>query len=134
MSKVVNWGRWPVAAFVGLEGFAFLGGGAISIIHGVIRARHGEPVSFYSEYVDLLWSKPLLLCARGVLKWRPWAHHLALFVAIVNLGIAVPVFFLFPRGGFGVEMALMTLVAASMATWLLLPTVRSEYRQRERVA
>ncbi len=134
MSKLVSWGRWLVAAFLGIEGFSLLVGSVIRIIYGVIRARHGEPVSFYSEYMDLLWSIPLLLCARGVMKWRPWAHHLALFVAIVNLGIAVPVFFLFPRGGFGIEMALITLVAASMATWLLLPTVRTEYRQREQVA
>jgi hypothetical protein len=130
MSKLVNWGHWAVAVLFGVGGLALLAGDIANVIHDVMGAARGETISFYPVYMGLLWSLLTLLCSWGILKWRLWAHHLALFFSVVDVVTLVAFFFLMPGGRFGAVLIGTIIGAVAVTAWLLLPTVRTEYARR----
>jgi hypothetical protein len=130
MSKVVNWGHWIVAIVFALGRLGLLISDAGSFFRGIRSAFHGEAVSFYSLYLDLLWTAAVLVCAWGILKWRLWGHYLALFFAIVA-AIAGAFLSYLGRGSSSEPAMISAAVAALLITaWLLLPAVRRQYVQR----
>ena len=127
MSKLVNWGHWAVGIFFAFGAALSLSRDAVSFAQNVRSAFHGQPVSFYSFYLDVLWSVLALLCAWGIIRWRLWAHYLALFLSIVDLAIIVGVVYFTWGMGTDIRFVCLSIVSALVTVWLLLPGVRRQY-------
>ena len=126
MRKLVGWGHWIVGAC-----FIFLSASALWDMFASIPADlHNHPRDVTYSFISRAVGCAILAsCAWGILKWRLWGHHLALFVSVVNLVIAI--FFFAHRGReFSIALVGWALVAASITAWLLLPVVRGEYARR----
>jgi hypothetical protein len=131
MSTVVNWGHWIVGILFTISGLGLLISETASLVGGVRNVLHGEPVSFYSDYLGLLWSATTLLCAWGIFKWRLWAHYLALFFGVVNVVVAVAAVSSWGLGSkWEVTFVSALVLSLLVTTWLLLPAVRRQYVQR----
>ena len=129
MSKLVNWGRWPVAALFATWGVALLWG-TITDIPGFLRRSPNE-VTYYVLSESALWIAALL-CAWGIFRRRRWGRLLGIALCALNFATGALVYLLareFDRG-----MALMTAIACSTLVWLLLPAVRAQYLQKESAA
>jgi hypothetical protein len=136
MSKLVNWGHWLVAVLLGVLGLYFLGGFAFALVvskelRGSVPSGHEGMVMISLNLVAWL---PFLICAWGVLRWRPWGH--ALTITLCALAILVEVETLIFRGirGFAAAEILKLTVACLVVVWLLLPSVRTQYLRREQIA
>jgi hypothetical protein len=137
MSKLVNWGRWPVALLFALQGVSILFG-ALGVAINTLRQGSG---TFYPTYEQLLESLALLLCSWGLLKMRGWAYWLAIgislfeflvFAALVaSVGVKTSGAWL-SMGGLKVHTG-SNLIPCGIVficlAWLLLPSVRKQYLQ-----
>jgi hypothetical protein len=129
MSKLVNWGRWPVGALFATWGVALLWG-TITDIPSFLRHRPNE-VTYYVLSESALWIAALL-CAWGIFRRRRWGRLLGIALCAITFAAGALVYLLtreFDRG-----LALMTVVACSILVWLLLPGVREEYSRRNQIA
>ncbi|MGA8144402.1 MAG: hypothetical protein WB987_10985 [Candidatus Acidiferrales bacterium] len=142
MSKIVSWGRWPVAIFFALQGL-----GILMVVVGVLiltlRDRAG---SFYFIYMGLLECAPLLLCAWGILRLRRWGYGLAF--ALSALGVLLMAFVFADSGAQTLDSTIVQgaivyerafivssiVFDCSILVWLLLPPVRSQYLHKEQIA
>jgi hypothetical protein len=142
MSKIVNYGRWPVAVLFALPGLAILSGAVAS---GVSTIRDGLG-TLYPVYFDLLESAAFLLCSWGLARMRNWAYWWAMAICSLEV-IVVVALFLAPGKAFHA----LSIVIAGMhfeswfivipwvipcvcLVWLLLPSVRAQYLQKESAA
>jgi hypothetical protein len=130
MSKLVNWGRWPIAAILALCGFAYL---SDTIFSDVTNGFYGRE-TFYPVYMKVLWSFPFLMGAWGILTWRSWARGLAILlctVEVAGFGILGTIGIRHPIDG-GELVALM--LTCTPPIWAMLPSVRDEYKRRDQTA
>jgi DMSO/TMAO reductase YedYZ heme-binding membrane subunit len=131
VSKVVNWGHWLVSA-----AFVALGADAIwSALTAIPRNLREHPQDITYRFASsALFCALVVSCAWGILKWRVWGHALALTVCI--LVVLFDLLFLIAYRDFELSFSRFAGIAAPIliAAWLLLPSVRAAYRQRERLA
>lgn len=134
MTKLVSWGHWAVGAF-----FVFLGVDALlaSTAHvpGLVRDHSRETAYAFVLAHAFFVYLPAFFCAWGVFKWRAWARRLGIalcaFFAMVGLGLWV---YFRTAGRLDTPLLVMTLLAAMVFGWLLLPDVRAEYSRRNQIA
>lgn len=139
MSKLVNWGRWPVALFFALQGLAIL----FAAIAGAISMIRDGSGTLYPTYVQLFDSAALLLCSWGLMKMRNWAYWLAMAICILEvMVIAMEIFDQFKGAhifGYVLEgihfqpgsILIPEMTACASLVWLLLPSVRARYLHKE---
>jgi hypothetical protein len=130
MSKLVNWGRWVVAAILVIRGFAFL---TYRIVPDVIEGYYGRQ-TFYPVYMRILWSVPFFLCALGILKWDRWALGLATAlcvceIVVINVVGTTGILHQVDRGE-----VLAMILAGTPLMWLVLPSVQAEFKRRNQIA
>ena len=130
MSKLVNWGHWLIAAILAFSGFAFL---TDRIIPDLIEGYYGRQ-TFYPMYMRILWSVPFFVCALGILKWDRWARGLTMTLCMAE-------FVALEAGGTtGIvnrierNEVLAMILAFTPLFWLILPSVRDEYKRRNQTA
>ena len=129
MSKLVNWGRWPVGALFATWGVALLWG-TITDIPNFLRQRPNQ-VTYYVISESAFWIAALL-CAWGIFSRRRLGRLLGIALCTFTFAAGVLEYLLtreFNRGE-----ALMTVVDCSILVWLLLPSVREEYSGRNPIA
>jgi len=130
MSKVVNWGRCPVAVILAISGFAFL---TDEIIHDVTQEIYGR-ATFYPVYMRVLWSVPFFMAAWGILRWEGWARALAITLGMVELAGFEITRTTGIRHGINSSAILAIVLAVTPLIWGVLPPVRAEYMRRNRTA
>jgi len=126
MTKLVNWGRWVVAAYFGM-----IVVGSIAGLFAVIISHVRENQSFYPVYMGFFLLVPAVACAWGLVKWRHWAYVLALVLtsfAIFTVPLTYKV-----SGLHASDWELLILNCATLV-WLLLPAVRARYSRRNQFA
>jgi hypothetical protein len=136
VSKIVSWGHWLLALFSAILGLYSLAAFVFAVVMSRTLWQSGssEHSAFVFVGVNLVAWLPLLLCAWGILKLRAWGYMLA----IIACGFAILteletlVFFGFTRIRAS-EIAKFT-AACLVVAWLLLPSVRAAYWDRERIA
>jgi hypothetical protein len=142
MTKIVNWGRWVVAGLLAGQGLA----GLPSTLKETITTIRSGQGTLYPTYMHILGATTFLLCAWGLLKVHRWAYWLAvliyafeviiLFSVVAMWGpetIATDIFI----GGLhfdSVTLLLPVVAAIACFVWLLLPSVRAQYMQKESAA
>ena len=129
MSRIVDWGRWPVGALFATWGVALFWG-TITNIPGFLR-QHRNEVTYYILSESVLWITALL-CAWGIFKRRRWGRSLGIalcVLAFATVGLVPLLTREFDRG-----LALMAVLACSTLVWLFLPGVRAEYSRRDQRA
>ncbi|MGH9686165.1 MAG: hypothetical protein ACRD5K_03625 [Candidatus Acidiferrales bacterium] len=127
MSKLVNWGHW----LVGVP-FAVWGTLDLLILAFEVTGRYtpGYVGASFDPVVHMFLAPIALLCAWGIWTWRRWCQYLALFLCISAV-VAFSLGIYFTRGTeFNTVLVLAELVSVSLTSWLLLPSVRAEYRRR----
>ena len=142
MSKIVSWGRWLVAI-----SFAYQGLGILFVIEAIVvfvALKLNERMLFPALFA-LAVSAPLLACAWGIIKMRGWAYRLAIAFAFLEVLAAIltvlawraKVTWLY-LGGISVHIGpgfILALLPVTLSlVWLLLPSVRTAYWRRERLA
>jgi len=142
MSKLVDWGRWPVALFFALQGLASL----FAAIAGAISMIRDGSGTLYPTYVKLIESTALLLCSWGLVKMRSWVYWLAMGICIWEVMVIAFVFlsifkavFIFGYVLEGIHIQhgsfwIPVIMACASLAWLLLPSVRAQYLHKESAA
>jgi hypothetical protein len=132
MSKIVSWGRWPVAAIMAVSGFSYLFN---RIFSDVTEAIYGGG-TLYPVYVKILSSLPFFASAWGILNWQRWGCTLAMILGVVEfaaLGVEGTVGILHGHGLDAGTVPAMVL-AVTPPIWVSLPSVREEYVRRNQPA
>ncbi|HXZ11653.1 MAG TPA: hypothetical protein VEG64_04605 [Candidatus Sulfotelmatobacter sp.] len=130
MSRIANWGRWPVALMLTVSGFAFLSDRMISIVTEAIYGHR----TVHNVYWGVLCSVPFFLSAWGILSWQRWARLLAMALCMVEV-VAFDI-----GGTTGIRhridggTVLATILAGAPLIWAVLPSVRQEYIRRNQPA
>jgi hypothetical protein len=120
MRKIAIWGHWIVgliAAAIAAESIGGIAGNMLSMQGG---ARFGPQV-LYADFQFAIFAVFCALCAWGIIKWRRWAHLMALGVFAFEVyasGLAMLV---------GDAGPLYFVTACFVMIWLLLPSVRRAY-------
>jgi len=133
MSKLVNWGHLLVAAYFAFWGVDLLWS-SVSVFPRLLR-DHPHEITYILVMDAIVWVW-ILLCAWGILKWQRWAQKLGVALSVLMLLFIALAAWTAPQ--FGVvlilEFGLVTIIAASVLAWLLLPAVRAEYLRRNQPA
>jgi len=129
--RVINWGRWTAALLIGAGGLDFLVSRGIPALIGSFRKGQ----TFYPFYIDVLLSMPPILCAWGLLKWRDWAHTLAVRLCVFSLAM-LPIAVISVRHSgfqpperFWLVLGFSAVFDVFVLVWLQLPAVRRRYHQ-----
>jgi hypothetical protein len=139
MSKLVNWGRWPVALFFALQGLAI----SFAAIAGAISMIRDGSGTLYPTYVKLIESTAFLLCSWGLVKMRYWAYWWAAGICTFEI-VIIAVVFLSPFTaahvfGYIIEgihfqldsILIPVIIPFVCLVWLFLPSVRAQYLHKE---
>jgi peptidoglycan/LPS O-acetylase OafA/YrhL len=129
VSKIVEWGHWPVGALFATWGVALFWV-TITKIPSFLRQRPDE-VTYYA-LSESAFSITVLLCAWGIFKRRRWGRSLGIGLCAFAFAAVALVPLLtreFDRG-----LALMVVLTCSTLVWLFLPGVRAEYSRRDQRA
>jgi hypothetical protein len=124
MNKFVSWGHLAVAALFAIVAFADLSLALVRFLHSghILEAAFREVNNSTNHFpVSAIL---FLACAWGILKWRTWAHTLAIVVCAVDLALL----FLIPHtGGLSTSLVVLMLLFAATLLWLLMPSVRARF-------
>jgi len=142
MTKLVNYGRWPVAVLIALQGLAILFGAVAS---GISTIRDGLG-TLYPVYLDLLESAAFLLCSWGLARIRIWAYWWAMAICSLEVFV-VAALSLAPVTTFRSLSIVMAglhfeswaivipwVIPCVCLVWLFLPSVRAQYLHKESAA
>ncbi len=124
MNKFVSWGHFVVAALFAIVAFADLSLALIRFLHsGHILVAASRQVNTPTNHFPIS-AILFLACAWGILKWRTWAHTLAIVVCAVDMLLL----FLVPHtGGLSTSLVVLMLLFAAILSWLLTPSVRARF-------
>ena len=122
MSKLVIWGRLVVALIS-----ASIAALCICEIMGplIITGASFGSRSLDADFLIAIFGVVFGLCSWGILKWRPWAHALAIGVSALEA-----VFGSWAALVGDADSLFPIITAMLILIWLLLPPVRAAYWQR----
>jgi hypothetical protein len=130
MSKLVNWGRWLVAASIGF----YIARGIYDDALYVFASMHAGRDWTYMIGVAARYSVLVALfvvVGWGILIWADWAHGLLTLLMTVGVGVVLYALFTGGRQALNWEVLGGLAIYSSTLLWLLLPAVRHRYWQKE---
>jgi hypothetical protein len=124
VSRIVNWGRWLVAAYLAVEG-AFTIKRGIDNGDGMFGALIGAAIWF-----AWIW---------GVLAWSKWAHGFLVVGAFTWPPLIAYLIISGKVAEYGIHPLALQLILGYVAecfilVWVLLPSVRAAYWNKEKAA
>ncbi len=132
MNRLVTWGHWPGRSdSVGQE-FGTL----YEIVRHFPRAWHDSTVLTYpTDYFMMGRCAFYFVCAWGLLNWSRWAYVSTLALSLSELGVfAMMVAMDWSAALETRSIALWSALNGSVLAWLVLPSVRSNYRRSQQAA
>jgi len=131
MSKLVIWGHWLVAAVLAAKGVGTL----YEIVRYFPRAWHDPNVLTYpTDYFTVGLCVFYFACAWGLLNWRKWAHTSAIALSLLELALFVTLVAMDWSATLVTTIVSWAALNGAILTWLVLPSVRSNYRRGEQTA
>jgi hypothetical protein len=130
VTRVANWGRWPVAAFFAFQGFGL-------IYENLPHFTHALDNHIPLSYQDYLMVLPWVLypaCAWGILDWREWGQIGAITLSILELAVVVALVVMYGPLSLDRNIILWSALNAGVVIWFTLPEVRAGYWRRHRTA
>jgi hypothetical protein len=132
VSRIGNWGHRLVGAYLGIRGASDVGGDITAVVRDV---RAGEAPSRLSGAAawELVYVAVFLAGVWGGLTWANGAHGFLVVVCAFTVVVFATPFF-YGHAQWPKFWPLVLATACATLVWLLLPSVRSEFWRRERIA
>jgi hypothetical protein len=125
VSKIVDWGRWVLAASLTLEG----------VLHVVSEGQKSNPSLFDMFFAGAFF----FFLVYGVLVWSKWAHGLLVVSGFLSVPLIAYLYVSGKAAEYGIQLLspkylMGDVLGCVELIWLLLPPVRAAYWHKERAA